>query len=321
MIVDEVNALRTGAGVWIRSELFTMRLTGPDRERYLNGMLSNDVALLKPGQGQWAIKASQKGRVQGILRVRRTEDAFLLDVREVVGNQVAGELVKLIIMDDCSLADETPNRDVISVVGPNARRVIEQVGYSGLDALSDLDSGGQGDVTMVRDDWLKLPGYELHVPAHTKDATVTALVEAGATSVSTEAVDAIRVEAGVPIEGRDIDDDVIPLEARLDYLLNFDKGCYIGQEVIARAHNLGGVKHILVGLEVSKDVGAGAELYAVGEDKKTGDVTSVVHSPTLDKKIALGFVRTVHQAAGTALEARENGQTHAVTVADLPFVK
>lgn len=305
MIDEHVSAIRTGAGAVPRPDLFTIRVSGPDRVRYLNGMLTNDVSKIGPGQGLWAVKASNKGRVEGVIRVRAVQDALLLDVLEPSANRVASELLKLIIMDDATLSDDSEARDVVAIYGPQAAEVLAAAGWTGASELADLAFVQKEGAILLRDGWLGVDGYELHVAPGGAEAALEALAAAGATRVSPEAVNVVRVENGVPQDGRDIDEDTIPLEARLDHALNFEKGCYIGQEVIARAHNLGGVKHILVSLEVKGDAvpPEQAELFAEGVDKAAGEITSVVQSPTLGKAVALGYVRVAHQAPGTTLQA------------------
>ena len=133
--------------------------------------------------------------------------------------------------------------------------------------------------------------------------------------------------SGWPRDGVDIDVDTIPMEARLEPAIDFKKGCYVGQEVIARAHNLGGVKHILVGLSFEGDTPppAGATLVSADESKNTGEVTSAVASPTLGRAIGLGYVRVAHQAPGTSLVVHAPGDSGApigrAEVASLPLVK
>lgn len=319
---QQVASIRSGAGARLRPELFTLRLTGPDRVRYLNGMVSNDVATLTPGQALYAVKANNKGKVEGVLRVRATDEAFYLDVLEVVANAVAGSLVKLLIMDDAQLADATDERQVVAVHGPNAQAVLRDAGYpaAGLEALQQVDADG---VTVLRDDAYGLPGFELHVPAGQGDAVLAKLAAAGAEAVSAEAVDVVRVEAGVPVDGVDLDDDTIPLEARLEHTLSFTKGCYVGQETIARAHNLGGVKHHLVGFGIEGDgvPPAGARVEVEDADKAAGELTSVVRSPTLGEVIALGYIRVAHEAEGTPVRiAWGEGESAPAVVRKLPFV-
>ncbi|MEM7677361.1 MAG: glycine cleavage T C-terminal barrel domain-containing protein, partial [Myxococcota bacterium] len=120
-------------------------------------------------------------------------------------------------------------------------------------------------------------------------------------------------------DGVDIDVDTIPMEARLEPAIDFTKGCFVGQEVIARAHNLGGVKHKLVGLQFEGGVPViGAKLTAETDGKATGEVTSAVMSPTLERAIGLGYVRVAHETVGTALRVEDSPVR--AQVAGLPFV-
>ena len=314
----EVDAIRTGAAVVLRPEVRTLELTGPDRVRFLNGMVSNDVAKLSSGRGMLAIKANNKGRIEGVLRVRMTEDALLIDVREAVAPKILEVLDKFIVMDDCAVRDVSNERGVLGVYGPESKKVLAAIG---------LDPGSvephafvvKDDATIVRDTWLGVDGYELHSPS--AEALKERLVASGAKPVSLEAIDAARIEAGVPIDGVDLDDDTIPLEARLQHAIDFAKGCYVGQEVISRATNFGQVRHLLVGLDMGgeRPPPAGARIMSSG--KETGEITSAVMSPTLGRPIGLGYVRTADDVVGNWVTIEHEGQVWEAVIAALPFVQ
>jgi folate-binding protein YgfZ len=324
-VEEEVLSARRLAGARLAPEVRTLEVTGPDRERYLNGMLSSDLTVLEPGMGQLAIKPSAQGRVEGVVRVRAVFGAHRLDVDEAVAALVAAQLERFIIMDDCAVADVSASREVVEVLGPEARAVVRRAGLADVpDALPDLWSVRAEGATAIRDDRLGLSGVELHVPPGEGAGALARLLAVGASPLGDEAREVLRVEAGVPRAGRELDDDTLPMEARLERALDFKKGCYVGQEVIARATNLGGIKHILVGLELEGEPDAllGAALWPEGGDKASGELTSAVRSPTLGgRTIGLGFVRKVHEAPGTLLEARTaDGRSTRARVAALPFV-
>lgn len=309
-IEEQVSALRTRAGFVVRPEVYTLVLEGPDRVRFLNGMLTSDVALLAPGQGQLSVKATPRGRVEGLVRVRCLEEALEIDLEEASAQNVANSLVKMIIMDEVTLGDRTPDRTVIGLYGPTATEVLASAGITlsplALHGFIDVDGPLPGRI--IRDPSFGVPGYELHVPPAQLDAWQTALTEARAAVVSPAALDIVRVERGRPRDGIDIDADTIPMEARLEEALDFKKGCYVGQEVIARAHNLGGVKHILVALDFEGETPAvGSRLVADADGKMTGEVTSAVRSPTAGRSIGLGYVRVAHQAPATSLSVHPPG--------------
>ena len=315
-----VEAIRKTAAVLMRPEVLTIRVVGEDRLRFLNGMLSNDVEKLEVGRAHRAVKASSKGRVEGVLRVRRRPSEILLDVREISAGRVAGELVKYVVMDDVQLSDATAERQVLSIHGPRSRALLLELGV-GEPPKEDLSFSEQGGRVLLRDDEFGVESYELHAP----DAAElrARLVASGAVPVTFEDLNVIRVEAGRPLDGVDIDLDTIPLEARLDDAVDATKGCYIGQEVIARATHRGGVKHLLVGLVL--DGGApppeGAELWPSEGDRSTGEVTSAVYSPTLGRMVGLGYVRVEHEAPGTPLDVRWAGGGTAAEVVALPHVR
>ena len=316
----QVAVMRDQAGVLARPEILSLRVRGEDRVRFLNGMLSNDVSRLHPGQAQMAVKASAKGRVEGVVRVRCETDALYIDLRETSAERVATELVKFVVMDDVELSDASSERVVLSIHGPEARAVLIRAGFEQVpDKNLEFQETSGGIV--IRDDGLGLEGYELHVPGG--EAALKTLSEAGAMVVSSEALNIVRIEAGKPIDGVDIDSDTIPLEARLDEAIDSAKGCYIGQEVIARATHRGGVKYHLVGLRFDAQLPAvGAELWSpvMGGEKAKGEVTSVAHSPTLNAMIGLGYVHIDLETPGTRVEARWASERVGAEVVALPHV-
>lgn len=316
MIEQEVKAIWDAAAVLARPDVATLELTGPDRVRFLNGMVSNDVARLTPGKGLFALKTSSRGRVEGVLRVRALEDRFRVDLSAGVAERVRAILEQFIIMDDCAVRDVSSERDVVSIFGPRANDVI------GAPDLEPHAFAVEPERVVIKDAMLGLLGYELHVPRGEGDAVARRLVDNGAVPMSFEALDVARIEAGTPLDGRDIDDDTIPMEARLERGLSFEKGCYVGQEVIARATNLGGVKHILVGLAIDGDAlpAPGAAILLGESGTQIGELTSVARSVSLGRIIGLGYVRRAHETPGTRLRIDVAGAPVAASVAELPFV-
>ncbi|MEQ8276421.1 MAG: glycine cleavage T C-terminal barrel domain-containing protein [Deltaproteobacteria bacterium] len=315
---EEVEAIRNGAAVVRRDDLYTLRIAGPDRERFLNGMITSDVSKLATGRMQRAIKPNNRGRVEGMLRVRAEDDAYLIDVLETSAQRVATELNKLIIMDDVTLSDATDTREVIAVYGPSARKLISEAGWA-VPALEDLSYADVGDVRVMRDDGvIGVEGYEILALPRKGDDAVKALIVAGAIEVDEDSLDIVRVESGVARDGVDVDDDTIPLEANLVDWISFTKGCYVGQEVIARAHNLGGVKHRLVGLRVEGDTVPPKDAKIVVGEEDTGEVTSAVRSDA-HGVIALGYVHTKNEAEGTEVQLVWGDAKAKAAVTKLPF--
>lgn len=313
--LEAVLAARQRAAWARRPEVHTLALTGPDRARFLNGQVTQDVLALAPGQGAMAVKTSAKGRTEAYLRVRVGADVVLVDLDAAVASPVAQALARYIIMDDCEVHDRTAGREVLTVLGPEAHAALAQAGLVVPDGLAphawtELAGGG----VVIADRTLGLAGYELHLPPAQAAACVARLASARP-ELSAEAREIVRVEEGIPRDGHELDMDTLPLEARLQHAISLTKGCYTGQEVIARATHQGGVNWAMVGLlpEHGPIVGA---LHATEarEDKVVGEACTQVWSAQLDRPLALGFVRTAYAAPGTRVWA-ESG---AVQVLDLP---
>ncbi|MEM6370762.1 MAG: glycine cleavage T C-terminal barrel domain-containing protein [Myxococcota bacterium] len=291
------------------SDVFTVEVTGPDRIRFLNGMLSNDVSKLEPGQGHFAVKATNKGRTQGLLRVRAGPDSIFLDLVGDSAELVAGALVQHLVADDCELVDRSDSRRVFLVLGAS----------EGLGVLPAEDAGfvQSGGTVLIRDDRYGLAGFEVHVPDADVEAFEAGLLSAGATEMTAGELEEVRVLAGVPQMGRELDESVIPMEARLGFAIDYTKGCYIGQETIARATNLGGVKHRMVGLRFGDQEAAlpavDTKLFDLETGKDVGEVTSAVWSTELGAALGLGYVRVTHEAPGTTIRVGEGDGTASVT--------
>ncbi len=293
------------AGAFTDDWLYSIRVVGPDRVRFLNGMLSNDVDKLRSGQSLWAVKATHKGRTQGLLRVRAEDDALILDIGAPAAERVASALSGHLVADDCELMDETPERDVVFVYGRKAAEAIERAFGGDLADLADGRHVRWGDVTVVVDSRFREPGFELHVPAGRAAETLERVVEGGAVAIDRAAFETLRIESGVAADGSELDEEVIPLEAQLGYAIDLGKGCYVGQEVITRVSTKGGVKHLLVRLDFPVEATAapspGAELWLPGGERPVGEVTSTAWSERRGLALGLGFVRRPHDEAGTEL--------------------
>lgn len=312
--VDPIDLLQTG-GFVERPDRALLEVRGPDRVRFLNGMLSRDIPKIPTGGGAIAIKANQKGRVEGVVRVRVDRERVFLDLARSSADRVAEHLRRFIVMDDCEIEDRTHAYRCFGAWGPEAPNFAATLGVD----LRQMPPDGfalVGGTMLVHDPHLGVPGIEIWAPTGEAALYAPSLRECFQ-AASMADYHRARVEAGQPLDGVDIDEDTIPLEARLDAAIDNQKGCYIGQEVIARATNLGGVKHHLVGLvSDAPEPPEPAPLMVPPGDKPVGELTSAVWSHALGKTIGLGYLPTKHEAIGTKVET-ERG-VH-LTVAALPF--
>jgi folate-binding protein YgfZ len=329
-IAEQVQQIRQSAAYHRRADLKTLRLSGPDRVRFLNGMVTQDVTKLGSTKALWTIKTNNRGRVEALFRMWATEDAILIYIEASVAERIRSILDQYIIMDDCVIEDISADHAAVSVMGEKCDEVLSSAGFSNLPA-PDLDGDlvQDGPQLFIRDRSFGAWGVEIHCAAADLEPLENRLRGAGAFEVSPEALEIARVESGVLRNSKDLDEDTIPMEARLEFAINFEKGCYVGQEVIARATNLGQVNYLIVGLRFDGDGSGfeGAELRSKDRDKVMGEVNSVIFSPALNSWIGLAYVHRKYESVGTVLtlsqaspEAGELPATTTASVVSLPFV-
>ncbi|MBS1863430.1 MAG: folate-binding protein YgfZ [Actinobacteria bacterium] len=304
----QYRQLREECGVLPRERGF-IDVLGPDAAEYLQGQLTNDVEALGVGEGQYAALLDRKGHMQADLRVLRVgEEAILLDTEPATKDLALRHLTMYSIGREVSVTDATAERGAVSLIGP---RAAELAGTPPLPEFANEATTVAGvDVVAVgtRD------GIDLLLPLAERDRVLAALVEAGAVEVTPEAAEIVRVEAGVPRFGAEMDDATMPAEAGIvEDAVSFTKGCYIGQETVARLHYKGKPNRHLRGLKLSAAATPGAPLR-LGE-KEVGALGGAVVSPALGP-IGLAIVRREAEP-GTELAVGEDGVTAEVVA--LPF--
>jgi folate-binding protein YgfZ len=290
---------------------------GDDRQRWLDGMLSCNVKKLAPGDGAHGLLLTPQGRIVSELHVLHRGDALWLETEASAIDPVIARLAKFVIADDVALADETPRWARLALEGDGARALLAAVAAappSAPHAVASAEIAGAA-CAVAAYGFTHAEAFQIFAPRAREAAVIAALEAAGARRESDERFEERRVEAGTPWLGKELDESVLPAEARLDGVaVAVDKGCYTGQEVVARMRSRGRLSHLLVGLRF-----AGAALPAprsalAGERGEAGSVTSAVRSPRFGA-IGLGFVQAPLAAPGTRLRA---GETEAEVVA-LPF--
>jgi folate-binding protein YgfZ len=289
-------ALVEGAGLVDRSERGKLALTGREPKEFLHGQVTNDVEGLVPGLGCYAAFLDHKGRMQGDLRILDAGDEILLDCERGVLQELFNMIRRYKLGRDVELHKRTLETGLLSLIGPEARAV------AGADALPALEHAhvtgelGGAPVRLVATD------------------LADALVAAGAVRVEPAVAEIRRVETGRPRWGLELDTSVIPQEAGLnDRAVNFQKGCYVGQETVARLFYRGKPNRHLRGLRLSGPAATGDELR-LGE-RVVGQVATVADSPALGW-IALALVRREAEP-GAELAVGDGGP--AAVVAELPL--
>jgi folate-binding protein YgfZ len=307
-LVAEHRVLLEGCGLVDRSERGKLALTGTEAKAFMHGQVTNDVEALEPGSGAYAAFLTHKGKMRGDLRILDLGDELLLDTERPALQELFNMIHRFKLAMDVELHKRTVQMGLLSLIGPESRRV---AGAEGLPAAEHASArgaiAGRPVVLAVTD-----AGVDVFTEAADTAAVRAALEAAGAVPVSEEAAEVVRVERGRPRWGADLDDSVIPQEAGLnERAVSFTKGCYVGQETVARLYYRGKPNRHLRGLRLSEPVAPGTPL-ALGE-REVGRVGSSVVSPT-HGPIALAILRREAQP-GAALAA---GDATAEVVA-LPF--
>ena len=359
----EHAALREAAGLLDLSFRSRLCLTGADRQKFLNGQVTNNVKDLKVGEGCYAALVNAKGKMQSDLNIYVLEDEILLDFEPGYSAAVAQRLEKFIIAEDVQVVDVAPPYGLLSVQGPKAEEAVNSLQFfqpapdpsqegnwqivGGTHTqLPSLGGAGSGfaqppakpmnfvavkNATIGDVYWMNLPrvgtsGFDLFVPTATlgavADKLIIAVKEVGGRACGWQALEIARIEAGIPRYGTDMDETNLAPEAGIEErAISYTKGCYIGQEVIARIRTYGQGAKALRGLRLADDLKAlpvrGDKLFKDGNE--VGYVTSAVASPTFKANIALGYVRRECNQPGQTLDLHCSGGGNKVEVVMLPF--
>jgi len=315
--IDTLSAdyrmITEACGLLDRSERGKLALTGNDARSFLQGQVTNDVEAIPAGRGCYAAFLTPKGKMLGDLRVLATDDELLLDTERIALQGLFNMIRRFSIGYDVDLHKRTLERGLLSLVGPGAAAA---AGAGDLPhdehAHAVVDVPGTGlRARAIRTD----VGIDLLCNAGEVDALRDALENAGVPVIAEAAVECLRIERGRPRYGVDLDDSVIPQEAGLnESAVSFTKGCYVGQETVARLYYRGKPNRQLRGLRLSRPASPGDELLLEG--RVVGHLTSVAESPRLGP-IALALVRREAPPGSTVAVAGGGGVT--AEVIELPF--
>lgn len=322
--IEEHRAVRESVGLLDLSFRTVFRVTGTERTRFLNGMLTNDINTLEEGQGCYACLLTPQGKILADLEVYALRDYHLMELDTRLKEQALNHLNKYIIADDVAF-DELGD-SVLALQGPEATSVLQR-----LLPDADLPRGKHGCVeVMVNDHSYRIiqssptgeEGYKLAIPAERAADVWRVLQEAGATPVGMAALYVLRLEAGIPWFGVDFDEGNFPQEAGIeDQAVSFTKGCYIGQEFVIRIAHRGHVNRRISGLLIEREPIPRPGDRVLHEGKEVGRISSAALSPTLGKIIGLGMLRHESQEPGTVVQVESDGKSIPAEVSALPFYR
>jgi len=325
--ISEYSAVRDGgAGLIDLSSRGRILVSGSEAVMFLNGLITNDIKTLALNSWMPAAFANVQGRLLAAVRIVHRDDGFLIDTESATRETVITLLDRFTLAGDFRLKDLTDETAMFSVQGRRAPEIISRV--FGEEAASVERQKivnakfGDASVTVIRATHTAEDGFDLFTDAYNGAKLLDGLTAAGAVCISNDTFETLRIEAGVPLYGIDMDENNVVTETNLDDAVSFTKGCYLGQEIIVRIKHRGHVAKKLsaVVLEDSTPVPRNSKIIS-SEGKEIGRITSSTFSPRLDRPIALGYLKYDYLAAGTGVKVAAPESETSATVSELPFVR
>lgn len=331
----EYDAIRGGAALIDLSAAGKIEVSGKNAVPFVNGLVTNDVKVLDPGEGVLAAFLNAQGKVVAVCRIYKISgqsgERLLIELEPERRETINKNLNRFVPAGEFFVGDATERDALLSLQGPRAAELLAELTGQAVRFEPEYN------VTECELDGIKIlvaahsrcggAGFDLFVPAESKDRVWQAILARGALfgarRVGQAALEIARIEAGIPREGVDVTEENILLEAGYEKAVSYTKGCYLGQEVIARIHWRGRPARQLRGLLVNaaEVPSRGTQLYAE-DGKKVGEVTSATHSFARGQGVALGYVHRYYLAPGTALTLRRDGaDLGGATVTELPFIQ
>ncbi|HEX3128054.1 MAG TPA: glycine cleavage T C-terminal barrel domain-containing protein [Thermoanaerobaculia bacterium] len=289
-IEEQYRALREGCGIAVLSWRAGFELLGPDRQRFLHNYVTCDVKGLSPGAGAYGFFTSPQGRILSDARLQAGEERLRVEVDRDQVEPLMAHLRKFILVDRVEIRPIEGLTPVVAI-GPRAGEVL-------------------GDLAAQPRSHMGAPAWTIWTPDPERIAGMR---------IGSEALDILRVEAGIPRFGQDFGPDNFPQETGIEEAVSYTKGCYLGQEVVARIHYRGGVQNLLRGLvfdHPADTVEAGVRI--LHEGREAGRATTVVRSPSLGKIVGLGILHKRATEPGTQVEVEGGGSAE---VRELPLVR
>jgi len=323
-IDGEVRAVRTRAGMIDFSDHAKIELTGSERLPFLDGLVTPDLKILSPGTSAYALVLNEKSRVLGDFRVYAFPDSLVLDIEAAQKDHVLRILDKARVSDDVEFRDMgTPGH--VEVHGPNASSAIARAlgtDVRGLprNAFLTIPRNKTESVHIARIESAGPPGYAMWSARASLSETWDALTRAGVVPIGRDAFEVLRIEGGIPRFGVDMGADTLALESAPESAISFTKGCYVGQEVVARGTYIGQVRRKLFGLQVEGDLPPvhGDRVSSAGRD--IGAVTSATWSPTRTAAIGMALLRADAVSSADGLFINRGGWDLRARLHPLPFV-
>lgn len=308
---DEYRAARESVAIFDTSWHAIIELSGPDRSRYLNAIVSNDVKNLSEGHGILALLLDPKGHILAELEIYALKNRLLTLSHGSLRQRTVETLDKYIIMDDVTLEDVTDKLGSFATEGPLAAKMLDKAYGIDLEEFAELDIRSVHLDSMpceiIRRSHFGYPGAEIIAPRKSLpqlwDNLLELVRERGGQPIGMKTLESLRLEAGIPFYPADFNDTVIPHEAAVENThISFSKGCYTGQEIVERVRSRGQVNRLRVKLKFSTPEPPPFATRLSADGREIGIVTSAAFSPKFGTAIGMGYSRREHNAPGTVLD-------------------
>ncbi|MCL5267550.1 MAG: aminomethyltransferase family protein [Bacteroidetes bacterium] len=335
---EEYSAARRYAAFFDLSHFGKLRLTGKDALDFLNRISTNDLNGMRPGMGKQTFLATEKGRVVDLCTVYAQQGSLLLQTSPGNSENVKKWIEKFIISEDVRVEDVTHNFPMFFVAGTSAADFLKHIAHSSHRTLLDIDKMprhnfirtflGSKEILLARTNMAVGDGYIIIVNPDDTETIWNSLIESsrklGGSPAGLETFEVLRIENGTPFHPHELNEEVNPLEVNIMDAISDRKGCYIGQEVIARLQNYDKVRRHLVGLVSDSKMPHGSKVYDVksssGSETEVGVVTSSVKSPGIGREIALAYISMQQVAPGSRYRIRVGAKEFGAEMSTLPFL-
>src|SRR5881397_1080822 len=316
MLSEYYQAATRAAALADKDWFGIVKLTGTERVPWLQGMLTNDVEKLPSGSGCYAAHLTPQGKIVAHMQVLVDDDAVWLCLEGAVVPKLLAAFDKLLIMEDVQMFDVSEEYSILAIIGPKAAAALESWIDEPLTIAGKYAHRKIDDSRIVVSDL----GYDVWVPRGRADKVLRFLAQSGATPIDHGTWDVLRTEAGIPVYGVDIDETTMMPEIG-EAGISYEKGCYIGQEVVARIKYIGHVNRKFVGFVCDSGFLPENQSRVRWNDKDMGYVTTALMSPALGKPVALGFVNRAAASPGASVMLMGRERSVPATVTGLPFVE
>jgi len=296
--VEGYEAVSKTVGFFEISNHGKIEVSGPDRVTFLHSMISNEVDGLTDWSGLYGTLLTARGRIVSDFYYYKLSNRLIIDVRDDLINKTLQNLDRYIVMDEVYLKDISATKRHFSFQGPHSLDLMKEI--FGLSEVVDQyvvqkQKWEDQEVWLIRKDLISSLGFEIILPSSIGNSFEQSVLEKGEKlglkRISEDAFEVLRVEFKHPKYGLDMGENRYPMEAQLHEAISLTKGCYIGQEVVAKATNIGGVANLLIGLKLNGSVVPTQETLVKDGDKQIGVITSAVFSPRLQCAIALAYLK------------------------------